>query len=398
MKPHDRAMEQYGALGRARVDAIAAAIVSSGGKVVRVAPPNVAPFEFDVVLPDKKRMHLICYAFTAEKYRQGGRPVDEHRFQVKYGSDFKRLHHLHVEQEGPATTLFFGVYESGDAFVAVDPALHNPTWFSSSVEFKEENVDEVRRTGWHGWSRARVARGRRRINQNESLVTETVHGFRPEHFLTYARFERLATGIDPGERLLLVRSIGADLRAGRVARDLVRSQVVPNAELEHELLQQFGLPIDEVLDLIAKAPRLRTAVRGGVAERHLHVLLQRAPGIDSVKKIDEDGEPDFSFTYDGRRFRLECKLVSPELSRGLPRVDFQKTRASKSDPCSRYYSSDQFDLLAACVHPVTGTWDYRYAWTASLPPHKKCGNKITDRILVESTWPGELGALLAGAS
>jgi len=79
-------MERYeGVRGQQRVEAIAAAIEASGGKVVRAPSPSVAPFEFEVQFPDGKQLKLVCYAFTANKYDQKGRPLDEHRLQVKVG-------------------------------------------------------------------------------------------------------------------------------------------------------------------------------------------------------------------------------------------------------------------------------------------------------------------------
>lgn len=387
-------METYRARGKKRVDAIIAAIEASGGTVLSRPDPSSAPFVFDVRLADGAPLRIICYAFTATKYLQGGRPSDEHRFQVKYSNKFDRPHKLHVDPKN-SVTLFFGVYEDGSLFVAADPAVHNPTWFSSSVEFKEADVDLARRRGWHGWERDRVAHGRRRVNADDSLVTETLHGFLPEHFLTYALFERVATGMDPGERLILVNDLGNDLRNGRGARSLIDRQAEARLPDVDRLLATLGLPIDDLLIMVAGNPRLLTAIRGGVAERHLQSALANVRGITHLKKLSLDGQPDFVFRFGRRDLRLECKLVSPHLTRGLPRVDFQKTRASKADPCSRYYASSQFELLAACMQPVTARWEFRYALTAALPPHKKCPSKITDRILVEPGWPGELVTLLS---
>ena len=119
-------------------------------------------------------------------------------------------------------TLMFGVHDSLDLFVAVDPAMHNPTWFSSSVEFKEQELKAATRTGWHGWERDRVAAGRRHVLPQEDLRTEVLVALRPEQFLTYAFFERLATGMRPGERLLLVDRLEQRIGVGQSAEGLVR--------------------------------------------------------------------------------------------------------------------------------------------------------------------------------
>lgn len=392
----DLVVDRYpGVRGQKRVDAIAAAIEQSGGKIIRAPSPSEAPFEFEVLLPDGKPLTLICYAFTANKYGQKGRPAGEHRMQVKYGSEFDRLHNIYIDPKGTKTTLFFAVHDEEDLFIAVDPALHNPTWFSMSIEFKDEDVKDTLKTGWHGWERDRVARGRRRVLPQESLTSEALLGFTPEHFLTYARFERVATGIDTGERLILINDIGDDLRRGGGAQSILttRLDVVKLAPAEHKLLAQFGLPIDKLLDLIAANKRLHTAVRGGVAEQHLLTLLKRTAGVTGVKKLDLDGQPDFSLQYRRLPLRIECKNVSPKLVRGVPRVDFQKTRAAKGNPCSRYYAPSQFEVLAACIYPVTQRWDFRFSLTKSLPPHSKCRGKISDRILVDG-WAEDLPSLL----
>src|SRR5690606_16980974 len=61
--------------------------------------------------------------------------------------------------------------------------LHNPTWFSSSIEFKERDVRKALKQGWHSWERERVPNGRRRVLPQESLTTEALLAFTPEHFL-----------------------------------------------------------------------------------------------------------------------------------------------------------------------------------------------------------------------
>lgn len=378
------------------MDAIAAAIEQSGGQIVQAPSPSVAPFEFDVRLPDGKPLSLVCYAFTANKYRQEGRPLDEHRLQVKYGSEFHRPHKIYIDPEGAKTTLFFGVHDDEDLFIAVDPALHNPTWFSSSIEFKHADVKRALKTGWYGWERDRVHRGRRRVPPQMSLTSEALLAFTPQHFLTYALFERVATGIETGERLILINDIGDDLRRGMGARSIVstRLDLVTPASTEHKLLLQFGLSVDQLLDLVAENPRLHTAVRGGVAERHLQVVLERTPGVTAVQKINLDGQPDFAIKYRRGPLRIECKNVSPKKGpHGLPRVDFQKTRAAKGNPCSRYYAASQFEVLAACIYPVTQRWDFRFCLTTTLLPHKKCPGKLSDRVLVDG-WAEDLPSLL----
>jgi hypothetical protein len=379
-------VKRYAVIRReAIVERIERALVASGATIVTHADPRSAPFELTIRTPTGENLDLVCYAFTANKYRQGGRPSDEHRFQIKYGSDFDRYHELFIDLDGDKITLMFGVHVELDLFVAVDPRMHTPTWFSSSVEFKTEHLDEAASKGWHGWERDRSDIRRKIARPKESLQTETVIGFRPEQFLRYVEFERVASGLECGERLLL---------SDRIERSLSSGAALVLGEESHPLERQLGLPAAQILDVIAGAFRLAAAVRGGVAEHHLERLLHHIPGVRRVRHIIEDGQPDFEIEYKKRPFLIECKNVLARTQRGLPRVDFQKTRAAKTDPCSRYYKPTQFQVLAACLHPVTQQWEFRFTATEALKPHPKCAGRLASNVLVQETWPGDLRAVL----
>lgn len=363
-----------GVHGHANVKAIIAAVERSGGKVIVPPDPTVAPYELTVRTLHGDMVELVCYAFTANKYTQGERPSDEHRFQVKYGSDFQNYHDIFIDPSRKKITLFFGVHEQLDLFVAVDPAMHNPTWFSRSVEFKEADLLKAKDEGWHGWERERSDARRKQERPRMSLQTEAVCAFRPEYFLRYVAFERLATGIDPGERLLL---------ADRIARNLSRRAPGTSGLAPHPLELELGLSAREILDVIGDAFRLKVAVRGSVAEHHLESHLRGIKGLSQVEKIDEDGQPDFRLSYRRREFKIECKNVLRKLpANGIPRVDFQKTRATPGNKCSRYYGPEQFDVLAACVHPVTERWEYLFCSTSSLQPHPSCKGKLAPLVVV----------------
>jgi hypothetical protein len=364
--------------GRSNVAAINAALEASGCKVLRPADPTTAPFEYDIEMPSGERLTLVCYAFTANKYRQKGRPTDEHRLQVKYGSDFTRLHDLYFDASRRRLTLMFGVHHEAGIFVAVDPTLHSPTWFSSSIEFKDEHVDAAQRTGWYGWERDRK-HGRRHVMPTESLSTEALLGFTPVNFLRYIELERAAAGLDTGHRLLTIDTMRSWKRSGT-----------------HPLELTLGLSAGEILDVLNGSFRLLVAVRGSVAERHLHDQLRTIREISDLKQLDADGQPDFELRYRKKRFRVECKNVLRRLPKdGVPRLDFQKTRASKSDPCSRYYRRDQFEVLAACLHPVHERWEFQFAPTAGLPEHKRCEDRIADKLTVGGVlWASKLTDVL----
>lgn len=370
-----------GVRGQRNVERILAAVEESGGSILSRPDPTSAPYEIKVRTGGGEDIELVCYAFTANKYAQQGRPADEHRFQIKYGSDFTRYHPIYFDPRGRKVTLFFGVHQDIDLFIAVDPVMHDPTWFSSSVEFKTQDLDEATSTGWHGWERDRSDARRKKERPLASLQTEAVIAFRPEYFLRYVAFERAARGLDPGERLLL---------ADRIARNLEQPSHARSLDV-HPLEIELGLPARDILDIIGGAFRLKVAVRGGVAEHHLGNRLRLQPELSDVRRLDQDGQPDFSVKFQGRLFRIECKNVLRKAPAGaLARVDFQKTRAAMGDKCSRYYSSNQFEVLAACLHPVTESWDFRFCPTSNLAPHPRCKGKLTSRVIVSDSWPTSL--------
>jgi hypothetical protein len=380
-------MERYSGLRRHDiVERIERAVRASGADLMERPDPTVAPFELTIRTASGDRLELVCYAFTANKYRQKGRPADEHRFQIKYGTEFHRYHTLYFDRTGRRITLMFGAHLEMDLFVAVDPRMHNPTWFSNSVEFKTGDLEQAARTGWHGWERERSDARRKRVRPEETLLTESVVAFRPEHFVRYVEFERLASGLDCGERLVLSDRIERALALGDVGRAVVAEP--------HALELQLGIPAAEILDVIAKQFRLAAAVRGGVAEYHLERYLRGLPDVRNVRHIIEDGKPDFEIEYRREPFLIECKNVLRHLHGKRPKVDFQKTRAAKGDPCSRYYKPKQFEVLAACLHPVTQNWEFRFASTAGLSPHMKCPGRLSPNVLVAETWPSDLRVLL----
>ena len=141
------------------------------------------------------------------------RAADRHRFQIMYGSGSDRCHQLYFDPRGKKTTLLFGVHLEMGLFVGVDPRMHSPTWFPRSVEFKTSDLEAARAQRWHGWERER-SDARRKVRPEESLLTETVIAFRPDQFLRYVEFERLASGLDCGERCLLSDRIEKGLSQG----------------------------------------------------------------------------------------------------------------------------------------------------------------------------------------
>jgi hypothetical protein len=165
------------------------------------------------------------------------------------------------------------------------------------------------------------------------------------------------------------------------------------------LAEEFALSETEVLDLIASARRLKMAVRGWVAEEHLVRRLQTVPGISECVRCDEEGGPDVRLRYRTVPLTIECKNVLRQpTTENIPRLDFQRTRAAKGDPCSRYYAPGDFDVVAACLHALERAWTFRYTCTSQMDVHKKCPGKLSSNVRVDGRWTNDVSFALERAA
>ena len=337
------------------------ALRAEGCRILYSSPPTEAPFRITFETREGERLGIVAYAFLANSRLTKNRPNDEHRFQLKYSSKDNQLHDLWQDPFGLYTTLLVGINPELGFFVGADPILHSPTRFFISIEFKERHVEEILRKDWFAWERERK---RGSIEPVEVLVGGT-----SKNFLRYIRFEREALKEDQGHRQLLAE------HAFRIR------------PLRHSLSKELDLSESEVLDVIVRSMRLKVAVRGWVAEEHLYRQLRELPEVRSCARLEGDG-PDLNVElYTGKMLKVECKNVLRARSReGLIRLDFQRTRASKSDPCSRYYSPRDFDVIAACLHSVTEKWEFRFALPNKLDPHRKCPGKISSNVYLDHRW------------
>jgi hypothetical protein len=160
--------------------------------------------------------------------------------------------------------------------------------------------------------------------------------------------------------------------------------------MSHPLEKEFGLTSEKVLDIIQSAFRLKIAVKGGVAEKHLLDYLLSCPLIEDVVHLDKDDRPDFEITYGGELLLVECKNVSPQ-----GKVDLQKARHSKGDPHNRFYKDDRFDILAASMQPLTGKWEFKFCPTVDLDPHPYAPGRLDTKVSVEGPeWNRTLEEIL----
>lgn len=371
---------------------ILSALDAAGCRVLHCSDPTEAPFRISFEAPDGERLGIIAYAFLANSRATRNRPADEHRFQVKYGPKTGELHELWQDPFGLYTTLFVGINPERGFFVAANPVLHCPTRFFISIEFKEQQVQTILEHGWHSWER------QKRSKDGLEEPAEVMVGGVPDQFLRYVRYERAAKGLDAGHRGLLADKM-AELERLSIARKEPDARASTASAGLHQLATEFQLTEAEILDLIQSAPRLKMAVRGWVAETHLIRQLARIPVITECTALEDDGRPDVRVSLrGGRPLLIECKnVLRRPYADGSYRLDFQRTRAAKGNPCSRYYTADEFDVVAACLHPQTEQWDFCYALTRDLDPHEHCLGRLSNRAKIDSRWGADVVSILERA-
>lgn len=361
------------------LDFIITGLEEAGCRILFNSDTRRAPFVITFETSAGERMGIVAYAFLATRTPTKNRPADERSFQIKYGSkQTDNLHELWRDPLGLYTTLLVGIDPNEGFFVSADPQMHNPTKFFIRLEFKDGHTDEIQRAGWYAWERER--------RSNSGLVEpiEVLVGGARNTFLDLVRFERAATGLSQGDRQLL--SEKRELFSGRVLSGATQGSL--NESVIHPIAREFQLSPEEILELIASTSRLKMAVRGWVAEEHLKNCLAVVPGVTSCERVTGEGSPDLRIRYkDGPTIAIECKNTLRKVdSNGHPRIDFQRTRASKIDPCSRYYASNDFDIVAGCLHAVTEKWEFKYVLAKDLPPHAKCPGKLASNVRIDSRW------------
>ena len=139
---------------------------------------------------------------------------------------------------------------------------------------------------------------------------------------------------------------------------------------------------------------LKMAVRGSVAEEHLVNALRSVTGVTDCHRLEDDRGPDVVLSFQGKRITVECKNSSRVRTKGFEKIDLQRTRASKADPCSRYYKPAEFDLVAACIHAVTEKWEFKYAATTKLDAHPKCVGRLSNNVKLDARWTPDAAAAL----
>jgi len=361
------------------------AIERSGGRCLIDSGPSLAPIYFSVEDRDAALDGLLVYAFSAGHQEILHRPADEHRLQIKYGDITEEWrqqdHSLGFDPMQVDLTLVVAVHEGANLIIGLDPFAYDPLPMGIQVGFKAAEIEAAQRTGWHAWERSNRS-GRRRVDPRVDGF-ETMVAFAPERFLDYVALERQAQTmrLDPALRLTAAEAAASER---------------PSIEV-HDLERAFDLSAREILEIVAERPRLGMAMRGGVAEHHLGRALVADSDIADVEAGQQEGPPDYRIALtDGRQLSIECKNASPKLyADGTPKVEVQKTRASRGDPLSRFYPVDAFDVLAVCMYGPTKAWTFRYKRAGDLERHPDHSDRIAPMQRVDNSWSDVLRDAIA---
>ncbi len=357
------------------------AVVRSGGRLLYSSSPQRAPIYFGIQTPGDERVGILVYPFRATHREIKNRPDDEHRLQIRYGSEstWDDEHPIGRDVANVDTTLVVGVHLKAQVLVGLDPTIYDPLPMGISIEFKEEHVQAAQDSDdWHVFERDNIT-GRKRPSPRAVHGLETIVIFKQNRLLDYVRLERKAADLtlDPALRFSAATAAASPHQAHNKA----------TASL-HDLESQFDMSSTEILEMISHRNRLSVAVRGGVAEHHLHRVLSADDAVAVVESIDIDGRHDFDVTlHDGRLVRVECKNSSPKrYSNGDMKVEVQKTRATQGDPAGRLYRTEQFDVLAACLFAPTGEWRFAYRATAVMDRDKRYPDRLAPLHHVTEGW------------
>lgn len=375
--------EVYRVSGRADVHKfLVSAIEASGGHVIYASDPSRAPVYIGVQLNSDERIGMLVYPFRITKVATKGRPADEVRGQLRYGAEesWERDHPVGRDIAGVDVTMIVGVDLVDGVLLGLDSNLWDPLPMGISFYAKHTDVSEAVRSSWHVWEKVNRG-GSKRSEARSPSNLETVVAFTPNRLIDYARLERRATALrlDPALRYA-------------AALDMAAPPLPDEAPRRHALEEQFALTSEQILDIIRGRNRLSVAVRGGVAEHHLEQQLTGALGIESVERLDVDAMHDFNVTLDdGTVLRVECKNASPRTSAsGQFRVEVQKTRASKGDPSSRFYPTDGFDVVAACLYSATGRWQFRFGRTTQMATHRDFADRLAPVQAITDDWVDDI--------
>ena len=138
------------------------------------------------------------------------------------------------------------------------------------------------------------------------------------------------------------------------------------------------------------------AIKGTASEFRALKDLKRSYNITRSTNPDAGGNPDFVLTHKNKKILIEHKRASKNgYKGGYFKLEFQKSRASKSNPSSRYYAPDWCDIVSIDVSEHTGVPDdKRFVLSKHLDRHEKHPQKIKALHRESTLWYNDLDEIL----
>ena len=227
-----------------------------------------------------------------------------------------------------------------------------------------------------------------------------------------SKYELGERRLDVIELLRIANILGTDIHS--LIRQIVADE---NATPSDSILEELGLTVAELTDLIHSNPSLRGMVVGYAAEQKLRVYLQSNNEITYIGKPDDhdrQNKGDHVIRYRGRQFAIEIKSLQTRLVtqdgdiwRGRAQVDASDRRtvilADGSALETTLLTVGEFDVLAVNCFAFGQGWNFVFAKNEDLPRSRY--RNYTDAVrqqliasLVPISWPPEppfSGSLLA---
>lgn len=160
-----------------------------------------------------------------------------------------------------------------------------------------------------------------------------------------------------------------------------------------ELLQD--VTIEEIMEAVDENPSLRGFLQGYIAEIKLKKQLMSLEGIESVQKIPDRSplKGDFMVEVGDKSVTIEVKSVSSHnakedfLNGGKTgKISLKRTDSTKLDNGETTYClpKGEFDILAACMFPVTGKWEFQFINTKYLQESEKSPGRLSTTVHVST--------------
>jgi len=121
----------------------------------------------------------------------------------------------------------------------------------------------------------------------------------------------------------------------------------------------------------------------GLDTGHRSLLADKVAELEQIRISSPEDAAPFTHAADLRCLASEFQLSQAEILDLIQSAPRLKT---------------EFDLVAACLHPRTERWEFRYALTADLDPQDKCKGRLSNRARLDERWSSDPLPVLTRAS